>query len=204
MTFVISGLSGSGKTTFGTALGQLLDTVPVRTSDFLIKILGETRDKDGRLFAWANRTDNVLTIRELLSGLEADQEHLYYLQANFHGIHESLTLPVLLTPNSATCRIFLYTPDACRYQRVAERHGIDLETAASLTARKDDQTRLYLEVAYGLKLSNKAYMQCFDIILPTCNHGEVERNVAWNVSAENQTLLEKAIELVTQRVGRGR
>lgn len=192
---IVSGFSGSGKTTLCRALAEITSTQPIRTSDFLIERLGETRDKEGRLFAWQHRSEELLTEEELRIGRLADIDHLRFATEHNEGVHESMTLPILIPPSAGICRVFLDVADTVRYQRVATRHGIDVESARLLGERKDAQTRLYIERAYGILPMSPGHLVHYDTIMRI----NAANEVAWEEHSgcpENRALLLTAIEQI--------
>lgn len=198
--FVVSGFSGGGKTTLCSALARITETQPVRTSDFLIRRLGEERDKEGRLFAWQDRDADLLTEREVLVFAEADNDHLRVVRETPCGVHESMTLPLQLDFAVDTCRVFLDVDSEVRYRRVAARHGINLEDARTLVMRKDAQTRLYIETAYGLLVGTEAHLGHYDAVIRVDGDGATHWRTG-SVSATNHGLLERAVRQVEQEVG---
>jgi len=197
---IVSGFSGGGKTTLCSALARITGSQPVRTSDFLIRRLGEQRDKEGRLFAWQDRETDLLTEREVLVFAEADNDHLRVVRETPGGVHESMTLPLLLDSAADTCRVFLDVDSEIRYRRVAARHGIDLEDARTLVVRKDAQTRLYIETAYGLFVGSEAHLGHYDAVIRVSGDGTTHWRIG-SVSATNRGLLERAVQQVEQEVG---
>jgi len=173
---------------------------PVRTSDFLIARLGEVRDKQGRLFAWQDREANLLTDHEVLVFAEADADHLKMVQSAPGGVHESMTLPLRMEPAEETCRVFLDVDDEVRHGRVAARHSIDVSAARTLVQRKDAQTRLYIETAYGLLVGTEAHLGCYDVVVRVSGNGVTSWRVR-SVSATNRELLEEAVRQVELEVG---
>lgn len=192
---IVSGFSGSGKTTLCHALSEITSTQPVRTSDFLIERLGELRDKEERLFAWQHRSEELLTEEELRVGRLADADHLHLATEQNGGVHESMTLPLLVLPSSSICRVFLDVASTIRYIRVAMRHNIDVESASLLGKRKDAQTRLYLQRAYGVLPMSPSHLVHYDVIMRV----NADNKMAWeerSVSPENRALLLAATEQI--------
>ncbi len=173
---------------------------PVRTSDFLIERLGEERNKEGRLFAWQDREANLLTDREVLVFAEADADHLRMVQSVPAGVHESMTLPLRMGFAEETCRVFLDVDNEIRYGRVAARHSIDLEVARALVQRKDAQTRLYIETAYGLLVGTEAHFGHYDVVIRVDENGVTSWRIG-SVSTTNRELLEEAVRQVERKVG---
>lgn len=169
--FIVSGLSGSGKTTLCGELGRMLGITPVRTSDFLISLLAETRSKDERLSAWHNRSDTALSSTEKRLFRLADQLHWHVVQQRPIGVHESMTLPLLLRRSHSACRVYLDVATTVRHLRVAHRHRISLSEAGLLATRKDAQTIGYIESAYGLTPGTPEHLSLYDIVVIVAEDG---------------------------------
>jgi hypothetical protein len=177
----------------------MMGVQPVRTSDFLIARLDEVRDKEGRLLAWQDRKASLLTDHEVLVFAEADADHLKIVRSAPVGVHESMTLPLRMEFAEETCRVFLDVDDEVRHGRVASRHSIDFSVARALVQRKDAQTRLYIETAYGLLVGTEAHLGYYDVVARVSGAGVTSWRVS-SVSATNRKLLEEAVRQVELEV----
>ncbi|EDK72820.1 hypothetical protein TM7_0029 [candidate division TM7 genomosp. GTL1] len=199
MTIVISGLTGSGKTTLSSALCRILKCSPTRTSDLMLQLLGDNRSKDERMIGWKTQKSTEVTPSAFAAGMQADQLHRTLVQKAPGGVHESIALPVLLKPEQGVCRILLDTDSAVRFERVARREGVDSATAQVITSRKDDRTQNYMRQAYGLEVSSAAYLRHFDVILRTGNDTE-QTVVLGELLKETEQLIEQALLIVKESI----
>lgn len=197
MTIVVSGLTGSGKTTLSKTLCRLLDCNPVRTSDFMLQLLGDNRPKSERMIGWKTQQSTEVDSSAFEAGVEADRMHHRQVQESAGGVHESLALPILLEEGAA-CRVFLATDDVTRFVRVAGREQVDLETARVITSRKDRRTQVYLEKAYGLAIPSVAYLHHFDALVHPVDGGTLE--VVRTITPEVESLLQQALAMIKESV----
>lgn len=143
----------------------------MRTSDVMLKLLGDLRPKNERMISWATQHSTEVDIRALIAGKKANELHAKHVIDTPGGIHESLALPILLTSDLA-CRVFLDTNNEVRYERVARRENVDLKTARLITTRKDDRTNNYMQHVYGLGVSSPDYWKHFEVVINS--RGEID------------------------------
>lgn len=200
MTIVISGLTGSGKTTLSNTLCHILKCSPTRTSDLMLQLLGDNRSKDERMIEWKTQKSTNVTPSAFTAGIQADQVHRALVQESRYGVHESIALPILLKSEQDICRIFLDTDSSVRFRRVANREVVDLATAQTITSRKDNRTQNYMHQAYGLEIPSATYLQYFDVILRTSSDTEQTVVLLSELPEETERLIEQALLMIEKSI----
>lgn len=199
MIFIVSGLTASGKTTLCLALSHVLGIEPHHTSQLYMDNLQEKRPKDERIRAWLNRDPDAHDLAALVAGTKADADHYSMVVEEqvrrTHGVHESLTLPLLLPMSMSICRIMLDVYEPTRIERIAKHYGLPPEEAATVVSRKDKRTNNYMEYVYERSLHNPLYHGSFNALL-VGQDGEYDIEFTTDVHREYKQVLREALELV--------
>jgi cytidylate kinase len=151
LQFVVSGLTASGKSALGAALGEELGVVSISASAFFVGNLDDTRTKRQRMLSWL--ADGPVTVGDeaFEAGKMADELHLAGFSTVGDSVHESLVLARLLPASQDLCCIYLDIPVDVRAARVATQYGLSTRDARTIINRKDARTAIFMERAYGVQ-----------------------------------------------------
>jgi cytidylate kinase len=154
MIVIISGLTGSGKTTICKYLIEKLNLEYISGHEILEEIIKEKNIPKDKILEHMEKDKNI--------DLEVDKRILNKIKENC--VVDSRTMPFLFKGNAI--KIFLYVDKEERIKRVAKRENISLEESRIYVEKKDySDIKRYLEI-YGCDFTNPKY---YDIIVNITN-----------------------------------
>jgi cytidylate kinase len=178
LVLAISGLHGSGKSTYARALAKAYGLRLVSAGRFFRRIASEKGMTIEQLTEKAGKDPNIDRLIDYMTKQEAEKGDVV-LDGQLSG---------WMAGNKADMKIFLTAPDDVRFRRIAMRDGISFEEARRQTLMREAAQKERFLRYYGIDTSD---LSRYDLVFDTSLH-PLEENIKILKNIISEYLAEKS------------